>query len=353
MSSNGRSLVELFARLEAPARSASDTNRYTATPIASSGTYRLGKDSSGAPALLIQLPSDRGTNVSPIRLQHLYVAHDVDCVIHRDRSTESGKFSVISCVEADRATETYFLRVLEALLPTLGERPDARSINQAVDRLVELFQALRNPPTKTAQGLWAELFLVAESQDPGKLVDAWHTVPDDLYDFNEGNHRIEVKSTRGETRRHHFSLTQLQPPAGTSLVIVSVIVNRAGGGITINELVDELRYQLSGSPHRLLRLYRVVTLTLGDRWRESTLEMFDRPAARHSLAFFRPSDVPMVSPDLPPGVSNVRFSSDLTGKAPYSNQEVSALGGLIASAAPRWNRDEHSTQTRRRGRKRD
>ena len=306
-----------------------------AIPIASSKIYRLGKDSTGAPALLIQLPPDQAATASPIRLRHLYVAHDVHCVIHRDHGTDSGKFSVLSCVEADRATEKYFLRVIEALLPGLGEHPDARSINQAVDSLVELFRALSNPPIKAVRGLWAELFLLAESQDPGKLVDAWHTVPDDLYDFSQGNQRIEVKSARGEVRRHHFSLTQLMPPTGTTLAIVSVIVNRAGGGTTISDLIDELRTRVAGSPHRILRLYKVVTLTLGDRWREAELEMFDRPAARQSLAFFRSSDVPMVSPNLPPGVTNVRFLSDLTGNTPYSNREARALRGLIGSAAPR------------------
>ena len=310
-------------------------SRFMALPIGSSGIYRLGKDSAGAPALLIKLPFGQATNTSPIRLRHLYVAHDVDCVIHRDHGTDSGRFSVLSCVEADRATENYFLRVVEALLPGLGERPDACSINQAVDRLVELFRALGNPPIKAVRGLWAELFLLAEAQDPQKLADAWHTVPDDLYDFNQDNQRIEVKSASGDVRRHHFSLTQLLPPAGTTLAIVSVIVNRAGGGTTINDLVDELRSLFSGSPHRLLRLYKVITLTLGDRWREAELEMFDRPAARQSLAFFRPSDIPMISPDLPAGVSNVRFSSDLTGKVPYSIREARALGGLISSTVPR------------------
>lgn len=342
MSSNGRSLVDLFAQIQAPDASGSDTNRFMAIPIASSRTYRLGKDPTGAPALLIRLPPDQATNASPIRLRHLYVAHDVHCVIHRDHGTESGKFSVLSCVEADRATEKYFLRVIESLLPGLGEHPDARSINQAVDSLVELFRALSNPPIKAVRGLWAELFLLAESHDPGKLIDAWHTVPDDLYDFSQDNQRIEVKSARGEARSHHFSLTQLMPPTGTTLVIVSVIVNRAGGGTTISDLIDELRFRFSGSPHRILRLYRVVTLTLGDRWREAELDMFDRAAARQSLAFFRPSDIPMVNPDLPAGVSNVRFSSDLTGKTPYSNREARTLGGLIGSVVPRRNRNERS-----------
>ena len=335
MSNSSGSLVELFARLQAPEVSRSDGNCFMAIPLASSKIYRLGKDSTGAPALLIQLPPNQATNGSPIRLRHLYVAHDVHCVIHRGLGAESGRFSVISCMEADRATENYFLRVIEALLPGLGENPDAGSINQAVSSLVELFRALSNPPIKAVRGLWAELLLLAESEDPGKLLDAWHTAPEDLYDFNEGNHRIEIKSVQGEVRRHHFSLRQLQPPAGTTLAVVSVYVNRAGGGTTINDLIDELRFFFSGSPHRLLRLYKVITLTLGASWREAELEMFDRSAARQSLAFFRQSDIPMVSPDLPTGVTNVRFSSDLTGKEPYSTREVQALGGLIGSALPR------------------
>lgn len=335
MSSRSETLEQLFAGLQAPPIAGDAANRYVAIPIGSSSTYRIGKDPAGAPALLIRLPSDQTTDASPIRLRHLYVAHDVTCVIHRDHGTESGKFSVLSCVEADRATEGYFLRVVEALLPGLGESPDARSVNQAVDSLVELFRGLSNPPIKAVQGLWAELLLLAESQDPGRLLDAWHTIPEDLYDFNEGNHRIEVKSAQGEVRRHHFSLAQLLPPAGTTLAIVSVLVNRVGGGTSVDDLIDELRSFFSESPQQLLRLYKVITLTLGARWREAELEMFDRSAARQSLAFFRLSDVPTVSPNLPPGVSNVRFSSDLTGKVPYSNGEVRALGGLIGSAAPR------------------
>ena len=346
--SSSESLEELFTDLKAPANSASYSNRFMAIPIGPSETYRLGKDPNGAPALLIKTVSGPSTYGAPIRLRHLRVVHDVDCVIHQDRTREAGRFSVFSCVDADRATEAYFLRVVGALVPTLGERPDAPSINKAVDQLVELFQALRSPPIKVAQGLWAELLLLAESEDPGKLVDAWHSVPEDLYDFNEGSHRIEVKSASGQVRRHSFSLAQLQPPAATHLAVASMIVNRAGGGTTVNDLVDELRCRLSESPERQLLVYRVVALTLGDKWQEFSLEMFDRPAAKSSLSFFRPSDIPMVDPDLPLGVSNVRFSADLTGKVPYTEQETRALGGIIASAVPRLNQDVPRIKTIRR-----
>ena len=329
------SLVDLFQRLAIPARSEADAKRYAASPISFSQSYRLARDSNGSPALLIRVPDDPATSSVPIRLRHLYVMHNVDCVIYRNGDTESGRFSVLSCIEADSTTEVYFLCVLEALLPALGESPDTLTVNGAVDRLVELFQALRNPTTKRTQGLWAELLLLAECRDPGELIDAWHTVPHDLYDFGKGDQRLEVKSTLEESRVHHFSLAQLQPPDGTNLLIVSVMVRRVGGGTSILELVDELRYRLSESPHHLLRLYRLVAMTLGDRWRDSSSEMFDRAAARHSLAFFQASAVPMVNPDLPPGVSNVRFVSDLSGQTPCPSREVRALGGLMASAVPR------------------
>ena len=262
-------LFEMFEHLETPTLPEDERPVYVACPIPFSDSYRLAKDSNGAPALLIQISCDDRTISAPIRLRHLSVVHDVDCLIHRRDCAESGRFSVLSCLEADRATETYFLRVLEALLPSLGEFPNPFSVNEAIERLVELFRALGRPPMKRTQGLWAELLLIAESNDPVELVDAWHNVPNDLYDFGKGEQRIEVKSTLNESRIHHFSLAQLQPREALDLMVASVMVNRVGGGTTIPDLLDELRHPLSGEPRLLLRLYRLVAMTLGDRWRES------------------------------------------------------------------------------------
>ncbi len=328
------SLIELSSRMAPPPRS-SNKRLYAAVVVPTYARYRLGKDASGALALLIRLDGGLGRFDSPpIRLQHLHVAHSLDCEIQRDGSVESGLFTVISCVDADRPMEVYFLRVLQALLPTLGDDPSPQAINIAVDHLVELFQALRSPPRKTAQGLWAELLVIAESGEPTALIDAWHTMPEDLYDFNSGAQRLEVKSTSGQMRRHHFSLAQLQPPAGTTLVVASVIANRAGAGATVTSLVEEIGSRLATTPERLLRLYKVVALTLGDGWRESTLEAFDRQAARQALAFFEPSQIPRISPPLPQGVSNVHFTSDLTGKVPLTLGQLEACGGLVSMLRP-------------------
>lgn len=325
------SLTNLFNTLTAPS-TVGNKAVYNAVAIPPYTRYRVGKDAKGAPTLLIRLDSSHSTSMTPpIRLQHLYIAHDLDCEIHRDGQVESGRFTVISCVDADSPMETYFLRVLQALLPTLGDGPTPRTINQTVDHLVELFQALKNPPRKTAQGLWAELLVIAEAKNAKALTDTWHLMPDDLYDFNSGAQRLEVKSTSGQMRKHHFSLAQLQPPSNTTLIIASVFANRAGAGTTVTDLVEEIASRMTSNPDSVLRLYKVVALTLGDTWRQATFEAFDREAGRHSLAFFNASVVPIIDPQLPPGVSNVHFTSDLTGKTPLTMAQLQAYGGFIST----------------------
>lgn len=324
------SLIELFNTLTSPT-TVGNKAVYNVVSISPYPRHRLGKDARGAPTLLIRLDTRSGSSTTPpIRLQHLYIAHDLDCEIHRDGQAESGRFTVVSCVDADEPMETYFLRVIQALLPSLGENPNPRTINQAMDHLVELFQALKNPPRKTAQGLWAELLVIAEARNAKALVDTWHLMPDDLYDFNSGAQRLEVKSTSGQTRRHHFSLAQLQPPSNTTLIIASVFANRTGAGTTVTNLVEEIVSRMTSNPDSVLRLYKVVALTLGDTWRQATFEAFDREAARHSLAFFDASVVPIIDPQLPPGVSDVHFTSDLTGKTPLAMAQFQAYGGFIS-----------------------
>ena len=93
-----------------------------------------------------------------------------------------------------------------------------------MDRLIELFRAMTTPSRKSVQGLWAELFLIAQSRQPTILVDAWHMLPEDRYDFAMDDQRIEVKSFSGSLRQHHFSLEQLQPPEGVKTLIASMLV---------------------------------------------------------------------------------------------------------------------------------
>ena len=292
--------------------------------------FKLGKDAEDRPNLLIQIDADPDASPPPIRLQHLHITHNLDCEIHRDREVESGVFTVISCVDADAQLEVYFLNIVQALLPTLGSNPTTFEIHQAVDYLVQLFQALKDPPRKTVQGLWAELLVIASSKDANALVEAWHSMPEELYDFSSAAQKLEVKSASGQMRRHHFSLAQLRPLPNATLVIASVIVNRCDTGSTVSDLVAEIEHKLARNKGSILRLHKIVALTLGEAWRQATFQSYDREAATNSLAFFDSDDIPTIEAQLPPGVSDVHFKSDLTGNTPISAERLQRYGGMFS-----------------------
>lgn len=178
------------------------------------------------------------------------------------------------------------------------------------------------------QGLWAELFLISRAYDAVTSVMAWHLNPEDRYDLSAGDQRVEVKSAIGRVRQHYFSLEQLRPPMGTTLLIASMFVERTGAGLSVLELANQIRARVSNNPDALLRIDQVIGLTLGENWRYASEERFDQALAQTSLTFFEAEVVPALEWDIPPGISEVRFKADLTGKPPANLRDYRAKGGL-------------------------
>lgn len=307
-----------------------------ATAVMPGGVHRVGKDPSGAAALLIATPHDgSGTRSIPLELQHLVVQYDVRCLVwHEDGSSKEAIFTLIRCREPDRILTGYFLRVIESMVPLLGANPSEAHVRELVGHLAELFRALQMPPRKTVQGLWAELFVIAEAASAEELVAAWHISPSEPFDFSHLSQRIEVKSTAGPVRQHHFSLQQVSPPAGTRAIVVSLLVERAGGGVSVAGLATRIRSRLGASADLMLRAEQVVAASLGQDWRVGLQESFDSERAAESLAFFWEESVPCVSRDLPRGVTDVRFCSDLTNVVPIDSRDLHEAGGIFRAALP-------------------
>ncbi|MBX7259347.1 MAG: PD-(D/E)XK motif protein [Candidatus Hydrogenedentes bacterium] len=330
-------LNSIFDSLAVPTTDKSEGFRFSALPIPGLERHRLGKSVRGEPTLLIAVADavERGRPV-PIALEHLAIQHDMDCRIARpDGSVENGQFTVVRCVGADQALSSYFLRVASALVASLGEAPLRVDVSKAIDGLVELFRAMKDLPRKSIQGLWAELFVIARAHDPGMLVKAWHATPGDRYDFSLGLQRVEVKSTASRLRRHYFTIEQLHPPRDTVLVVVSLFVERAGAGLSIVDLVDEIRSHLSGDVDLAHWVDRVVALTLGEDWRLAEDERFDNALAQSSLACYEPVAIPRLDAAVPLGVSEVRFRSDLTNIPSIPVGSLRSADGLIRALMPR------------------
>ncbi len=326
-------LSQLFNNLPLPPFSEGQGSILSAVQIPNQGSSRLAKDLNGFPVILLETEQSE-YQLAPIILENLVVHYSQVCrIVQIDGSADTGTYTAISCVAKDHALRSYFLHIMTMLLASQQKLSTASDVTDAVRILVELFKALSRPSTESVQGLWAELFFAARSQKPVLVVEAWHRFPEARYDFTFGSQAIEVKSASSGTRQHNFSLEQLQPTVEYDEVIVaSMFVRRSEAGVSIKQLLDELEKRLIGRPDLLLHLNNMVVKTLGSNWANVLDEGFDDRLARTSLQFFNANSIPSVNPELPAGVTNVRFESDLTNVVPVQVGDYRLKGGLFGAA---------------------
>jgi hypothetical protein len=327
-------LPSLLKRLGPPPTSTGLS--FSALPVPGMDNYRIGLAGDGSPALIVS--STNGAGQPPILLEHLTVLFEVACQIHYPGGeTDQGNFSIALC-RGDTSLQNYFLDLVKYVIELIGPSPTSRQVDTAFRSLAELFLRLSSPPRKTAQGLMGELLIIALSAEPSRLVSAWHTDPREKYDFAEETERLEVKTASGGIRRHQFALDQLTPPDKCRVVVCSMFVDTLPGGVTIADIATEISVSLE-QPALVVRLQAVIAETLGTSWSSAREVGFDRRRAEGSVAFFRGEDIPSVSRDVPAAVSDVRFTSELSGATSMPAVALTESGGLFEAAIPRrWRR---------------
>jgi hypothetical protein len=298
--------------------------------------HRLGKDGSGAPALLIQAHNASGRTPGPIVLQHITVKYDSQCRLtshHNSAAMRESRFSIVRCTSGEPALRESFVRVAEIATRRLGATPSPADIGRVVRGFTELFRAFELPARRAVHGLWAELVTITLASSPENLLTAWHEVPDEGFDFSCGPSRVEVKSFSGEGRIHHFSLRQARPGPGIDALIASIRAERSAGGISISDLMRQLAQR--ALPDNLLeKAERLVAESLGDSAGTGLSLTFDLERARESLRFFDARSVPAIEPPLPTGIVSVRFESLLDETTAIAAAEVRYRGGLANAVCP-------------------
>ena len=326
-------LLGAFESLVLPMPAASG-NELAAVPIPDAESHRLAKDAAGSPCLLIRQPS-RATPQVPIRLENLIVSFDVSCTVRQpDGTREQDTFTIVRCSNRNPALFPHFLKIVSPMIAALGASPSAAAVRRSIFGLVELFQSLSVPGKKTIQGIWAELLLIRLSRDPVAMASAWHREAQEHFDFAAGPQRIEVKSNSGRRREHHFSLEQLTPTGGSQILVVSIFVERSGGGVSVQQLLDESRALLSHDATLLSRFDGVFYAALGSGWSDAMDESFDWQLATESIAFYVAAAIPKPQNPIAEAVFDVRFRADLGATTQLAQEQVTELGGMFAFAVP-------------------
>lgn len=322
-------LLTVFQQLSTPGADPSGPEAFNSLPIPDRPQWHMGKSAAGLPAVLVAVQRGQGADRPlTIGLENLRVEHNVRCRVTRsDGDAIVQRYSIIQCLSTDAEVQACFLRTIAGALIGLDQPVEARDLTELVDRLVALFRLVRRPRAQTIRGLWAELLVILTASDPATMIDAWHSDPVERFDFSHDDERLEVKSSSTRSRDHMFSFEQVYPPSGASVLIASIHVEDQTNGITLGELWDRVNDAAPDSDARL-KVERVCVESLGEDLSLGRASAFDWDVAGESLAFYRVEDIPRPSPDVPSGVSQIQFRSDLSLADPVDPSSLPHSGEL-------------------------
>lgn len=315
----------LFEQLLALREDQSEGDEFAVIPL-DEMRHKVGVSAEGYPKFFV-CTNDTTTSSMNTTLEILSVEYGLSCTFVDENRTETiYNYTVITLRSLDETLQSEFVDIVFLMLQRLPELPSRRDIAVEVENLISIFSAMTCPPRKQIQGLWAEMLVIERSISPELLINAWHDSPSSKYDFTLGRDKIEVKSTSGEERKHHFSLDQLNPSRNSRLLIASVIVRESGhgnGGMSVNELYTRICERVSSIDARL-HLYKVIVETVGSDIHKIEDVFFDYVGASDTLRFYDAYEVPGIRKEgIMQGVSSVGFSSDLTGIIDVQSPESS------------------------------
>lgn len=297
-----------FQKLKLPT-----TSQYSAFRINNFKNHRIAKDKNSNPSLLIFI-SNNNTNTIKQELYNLTISHNIKCNIVENEVNIEGVFSIISYSGHDNELIEYFLKMCEIFIFTLGNIPTDKQVNQVINKFIELFRLFTEPPKKTIQGLWAELFFISQANDTKKAVLAWHDGITDKYDFSFKGIRLDVKSTSSYQRIHNFSMEQLQAPKDTQMYVASIFVKIISNGISIQDLLNKIERKLNADIKIINKLRFLTFSTLSNNVRLVDAYYFDYELAKESLKIYDSNEIPKINKlSISKGVFDVLFKSNLDG----------------------------------------
>ena len=314
-------LIELYDALPIPD---TDERVLNAIPVPEYSNFRIAVDLEGNPIILLSVINPvRDISLKNFRLKYLQLEQNVECKISENGASSFQNFTVITFTGNDRNLQEYFLRIAETLLRTLGNRPTQLQMIASLNKFVEIFRALTDIPTKTVHGLWTELFLIDNSSHPEVLLNYWHNIPEEKFDFNSGIEKIEVKSNSSFERVHMFSSEQLNPPIGTQVLIASIFIRQNSSGLSIQSLVDSISIKVRNNIDLIDKLNNLVCKTLGNTLEQSIRIKFDYHIARQSLNLYNQKDIKRIEEiHIPNEVSEVKYKSDLCELQPVNLDDL-------------------------------
>ncbi len=315
-------LAEVFYSLEAP--DTSNRNLFNTTTLTDFPFVKVAINSEEFPVILISSVADSSFIAQKnIRLKYLELTHNLECKISENNKTQFQNFTVIVFRSNQESLQQYFLGISETLIKSLSANPTEQEVFQSFRNFVEIFRTLSDTPTKTIQGLWAELFVIANAKEPTTLLNYWHNLPEEKFDFNADTEKLEVKSSSTLERIHTFASEQLNQPTDKQVLVASLFVKQTTHGHSISQLANSIQHKVTDND-LTEKLFTLISKSLGNTVEQSIKIKFDFDLAKNSLRFYKHQDIHKIEKiDIPNKVSEVRYKSDLTELKSINPNDIS------------------------------
>ncbi len=323
-------LVELFDTLIPP--ETSKRNLFNTTTLKEFSFVKIGINNEGFPIILISSHAD-ATSISQknVRLQNLELIHNTECKVSEEGKTSFANFTVLVFKSNQSYLQHYFLGIAETLIKSLSAKPTQQEIFQTFKSFVEIFRSLSEIPTKTVHGLWAELFIIESGKEPAVLLNYWHCIPEEKFDFNADAEKLEIKSSSTLERIHTFASEQLNPFTGQQVIIASILLKQATHGESIAGMANSIRQKIADNS-LIEKMFTIISKTLGNTLEQSIKIKFDYAIAKNSLQFYRHQDIHKIERiSIPNQVSEVRYKSNLSEIKTVSPSDFNRNGLLFNS----------------------
>lgn len=288
--------------------------------------HKIGVSGDGLPLFFIKCEDSASVKSLDYNLEYISVQFNLHCqLLSKERVISNGTYTILSLKTDSVSMQEYFMDIIYLVIKKLPSNPSLKQLKIEVEKLISLFSKFSKPPQKTIQGLWAELLIIEQANNPDYLIKAWHVSPSDKFDFNDGIDKIEVKSTSRSKRIHNFSIEQLNPNKNSGLIIASVFAIEAGVGKNIFDIALLIHKKIKNKDLSL-QVNQIIADTIGKDL-ESAFDIFyDYQLAIDSKAFYESSSIPKIDiNNIPMQVSNIRFDCDLSDITPLKRVKSKSL----------------------------
>ena len=305
------SLLDVFLELDVP--QTENPKLFNAKALTDFLFAKIGVNYLGYPVILISSKFDQ-THLSQknIKLKYIELTHNLECKVSVNGKSKFDNYSVIVFKNNEETLQNYFLGITTSLLNALSKKPTQQEIFECFKNFIEIFRSLTEIPSKTIQGLWAELLFIEQCKIPETLINYWHNIPEEKFDFNADSQKIEVKSSGNLERVHIFTAEQLNPANDSQVIIASIFTKQVSNGLSVLDLLDKIDNRIAEIELKE-KIHRIVSKTLGNTFEQTTKIKYDYDIAKKSLRFYKHQDISKVERiNIPERVSEVKFKSDLT-----------------------------------------